>query len=119
MVVVTSVDVHEIADIGYKEWCEYPMRHVNGSGSASITTRCVDHPTTLVLRPSPPELPRPAPRYIYIVQTDTDVEGIGEYHALEPHETIDQYVGTNPFDCAPPLPLPLASRRRGAVTDAG
>ena len=44
MVVVTSVDVHEIADIGYKEWCEYPMRHVNGSGSASITTRCVRHP---------------------------------------------------------------------------
>ena len=44
MVVVTSVDVHEIADIGYKEWCEYPMRHVNGSGSASITTRCVAPP---------------------------------------------------------------------------
>ena len=59
------------------------------------------------------------PRYIYIVQTDTGVEGIGEYHALEPQETIDQYVGTNPFDCAPPLPLPLASRRRGRVTDAG
>ena len=46
------------------------------------------------------------------------MEGIGEYHALEPQETIDQYVGTNPFDCAPPLP-PLASRRRGVVTDAG
>ena len=45
------------------------------------------------------------------------MEGIGEYHALEPQETIDQYVGTNPFDCAPPLPL--ASRRRGVVTDAG
>ena len=74
-------------------------------------------PSARTLRPaSPPELPRP--RYIYIVQTDTGVEGIGEYHALEPQETIDQYVGTNPFDCAPPLP-PLASRRRGVVTDAG
>ena len=57
------------------------------------------------------------PRYIYIVQTDTGVEGIGEYHALEPQETIDQYVGTNPFDCAPPLPLLLPGAP--GVMDAG
>ena len=116
MVVVTSVDVHEIADIGYKEWCEYPMRHVNGSGSASITTRCAAPHSTA----PPPVLLSCCgrlPRYIYIVQTDTGVEGIGEYHALEPQETIDQYVGTNPFDCAPPLPLLLPGAP--GVMDAG
>ena len=41
------------------------------------------------------------------------MEGIGEYHGLEPQETIDQYVGTNPFDCAPPPPPPGLAPPRG------
>ena len=32
---VVSVEVHEIADLGFAPWCEYQMRHINGSAGIS------------------------------------------------------------------------------------
>jgi hypothetical protein len=69
---VVSVDVHDVSDIGYQDWCDYTMRHINGN-----------------------DLTR---RLIYVAKTDTGLEGLGEYHDEEPQSVINQYIGTNPFD---------------------
>jgi len=37
-------------------------------------------------------------RTIYVVHTDTGLVGLGEGHSAESEETIQRYIGTNPFD---------------------
>ncbi|MDE2812826.1 MAG: hypothetical protein OXM01_07385, partial [Gemmatimonadota bacterium] len=66
---VTQIEVHEIA-LAYHDWIAYPLNHYYG----------------------------PASRTIYIAHTDDGRIGLGESGRPEPQETIDQYIGSNPFD---------------------
>ena len=66
---VTQIEVHEIA-LAYHDWIAYPLNHYYG----------------------------PASRTIYIAHTDDGRIGLGESGSTEPQETIDQYIGSNPFD---------------------
>ncbi|MYC70163.1 MAG: hypothetical protein F4X17_05565 [Gemmatimonadetes bacterium] len=66
---VTQIEVHEIA-LAYHDWIAYPLNHYYG----------------------------PARRAIYIAHTDDGRIGLGESGSTEPQETIDQYIGSNPFD---------------------
>ena len=66
---VTQIEVHEIA-LAYHDWIAYPLNHYYG----------------------------PAHRTVYIAHTDDGRIGLGESGGAEPQETIDQYVGSNPFD---------------------
>ncbi len=66
---VTDIEVHEIT-LEYEDWIAYQLNHYYG----------------------------PARRTVYVVHTDNGLEGLGEGGTTEPQETIDQYIGTNPFD---------------------
>ena len=66
---VTQIEVHEIA-LAYHDWIAYPLNHYYG----------------------------PAGRTVYIAHTDDGRIGLGESGGTEPQETIDQYIGSNPFD---------------------
>ena len=66
---VTQIEVHEIA-LAYHDWIAYPLNHYYG----------------------------PAGRTVYIAHTDDGRIGLGESGGPEPQETIDQYIGSNPFD---------------------
>ena len=66
---ITEIEVHEIKH-RYVDWIDYPLMHYEG----------------------------PKTRTIYVVHTDDGLEGLGESGRTEPQETIDQYIGTSPFD---------------------
>jgi len=66
---VTEIEVHEIG-LEYEDWIAYQLNHFYG----------------------------PLRRTVYVARTDTGLVGLGEGHGPEPQETIDQYIGSNPFD---------------------
>ena len=66
---VTQIEVHAIAP-AYCDWLAYPLNHYYG----------------------------PASRTVYIAHTDDGRIGLGESGRPEPQATLDQYIGSNPFD---------------------
>ena len=66
---VTEIEVHRI-QLPYVDWISWQLNHHFG----------------------------PSSRTIYVAHTDTGLIGLGESGQTESQETIDQYVGTNPFD---------------------
>lgn len=66
---ITEIEVHRIT-VPYVDWIAYQLNHFYG----------------------------PTERTIYIAHSDTGLIGLGESGRPEPQETIDHYVGTNPFD---------------------
>ena len=66
---ITDIEVHEIM-LEYQDFLAYQLNHYYG----------------------------PTKRTVYIVHTDTGLEGLGESGGAEPLEVIEQYIGTNPFD---------------------
>ena len=66
---VTEIEVHHIT-VPYVDWIAYQLNHFYG----------------------------PTKRTIYVAHTDTGLIGLGESGRPEPQETIDHYIGTNPFD---------------------
>ena len=66
---VTEIEVHRIT-LPYVDWISYQLNHYYG----------------------------PISRTIYVAHTDDGLVGLGESHNTEPQETIDGYIGTNPFD---------------------
>ena len=66
---VTEIEVHEVV-LEYQNFLAYQLNHYYGSTK----------------------------RAVYIVHTDTGLEGLGESGRAEPSEVIEEYIGTNPFD---------------------
>ena len=66
---ITEIEVHEVM-LEYQDFLAYQLNHYYG----------------------------PTKRTVYIVHTDTGLEGLGESGGAEPLEVIEQYIGTNPFD---------------------
>jgi L-alanine-DL-glutamate epimerase-like enolase superfamily enzyme len=66
---ITEIEVHPIS-LEYIDWIAYQLNHYYG----------------------------PTRRTIYVVHTDTGLIGLGESGSPESQETIDQYIGTNPFE---------------------
>ena len=66
---VTEIEVHEVV-LEYQNFLAYQLNHYYG----------------------------PTKRVVYIVHTDTGLEGLGESGRAEPSEVIEEYIGTNPFD---------------------
>ena len=66
---VTEIEVHEVV-LEYQGFLAYQLNHYYG----------------------------PTKRVVYIVHTDTGLEGLGESGRAEPSEVIEEYIGTNPFD---------------------
>ncbi len=66
---ITEIEVHEIT-LEYVDWIAYQLNHYYG----------------------------PAKRTVYVAHTDDGLTGLGEGHAAEPDEVIEQYIGTNPYD---------------------
>lgn len=66
---ITQIEVHRIS-LPYVDWLTYPLDHYYG----------------------------PSRRTVYVAHTDTGLTGLGEGGSTEPQETIDRYLGTNPFD---------------------
>ena len=66
---VTEIEIHRIT-LPYVDWISSQLYHYYG----------------------------PIARTIYVVHTDDGLIGLGESHNTEPQETIDGYIGTNPFD---------------------
>ena len=66
---VTEIEVHEVV-LEYQDFLAYQLNHYYG----------------------------PTKRVVYIVHTDTGLEGLGESGRAEPSEVIEEYIGTNPFD---------------------
>ena len=66
---VTEIEVHEVV-LEYQGFLAYQLNHYYG----------------------------PTKRAVYIVHTDTGLEGLGESGRAEPAEVIEEYIGTNPFD---------------------
>ena len=66
---ITEIEVHEVM-LEYQDFLAYQLNHYYG----------------------------PTKRTVYIVHTDTGLEGLGESSGAEPPEVIEQYIGTNPFD---------------------
>lgn len=66
---ITEIEVHEVM-LEYQDFLAYQFNHYYG----------------------------PTKRTVYIVHTDTGLEGLGESGGAEPLEVIEQYIGTNPFD---------------------
>jgi len=66
---VTHIESHEIS-LEYVDWLAYPLNHYYG----------------------------PARRTIYVAHADNGLTGLGESGSPESQETIDRYIGTNPFD---------------------
>jgi L-alanine-DL-glutamate epimerase-like enolase superfamily enzyme len=65
----TDIEIHDVT-LEYQDWIAYQLNHFYG----------------------------PSHRRIYIVHTNTGLEGLGEGDAREPAEVIKKYIGTNPFD---------------------
>ena len=66
---VVEIEVHEITP-EYHDWIAYPLNHYYG----------------------------PTQRTVYVVHTDNGLLGLGEGGgAPEPQETLDHYMGSNPF----------------------
>ncbi len=66
---VTEIEVHRIT-LPYVDWIAYQLNHYYG----------------------------PTRRTIYVAHTDAGLTGLGESGSTEPQETLDHYIGTNPFD---------------------
>ena len=66
---VTEIEVHEVM-LEYQGFLAYQLNHYYG----------------------------PTKRAVYIVHTDTVLEGLGESGRAEPSEVVEEYIGTNPFD---------------------
>ena len=66
---VTEIEVHRI-NLPYVDWIAYQLNHYYG----------------------------PSQRTIYVAHTDDGRVGLGESGSTEPQETVDGYIGTNPFD---------------------
>ena len=66
---VTEIEVHEVM-LEYQDFLAYQLNHYYG----------------------------PTKRAVYIVHTDTGLEGLGESGRAEPSEVVEEYIGTNPFD---------------------
>ena len=66
---VTEIEVHEVV-LEYQGFLAYQLNHYYG----------------------------PTKRAVYIVHTDTGLEGLGESGRAEPSEVVEEYIGTNPFD---------------------
>ena len=66
---ITEIEVHEIT-LEYQDFLAYQLNHYYG----------------------------PIQRTVYVVHTDTGLEGLGESGRREPQDVIDQYIRTNPFD---------------------
>ena len=66
---ITEIEVHEIT-LEYKDFLAYQLNHYYG----------------------------PIRRTVYVVHTDTGLDGLGESGRREPQDVIDQYINTNPFD---------------------
>ena len=66
---VTEIEVHEVM-LEYQDFLAYQLNHYYG----------------------------PAKRVVYVVHTDTGLEGLGESGRAEPSEVVEEYIGTNPFD---------------------
>ncbi len=66
---VTEIEVHRIT-LPYVDWIAYQLNHYYG----------------------------PSQRTIYVAHTDDGLTGLGESGSTEPRETVDHYIGTNPFD---------------------
>ena len=66
---VTEIEVHRIT-LPYVDWIAYQLNHYYG----------------------------PTQRTIYVAHTDDGLTGLGESGSTEPRETVDHYIGTNPFD---------------------
>ena len=66
---VTDIEVHEITD-EFVDWEAYQLNHYYG----------------------------PWKRTIYVAHTNTGLVGLGESGSPESQETIEQYIGTSPFD---------------------
>ncbi|MBT4098959.1 MAG: hypothetical protein HOM68_06920 [Gemmatimonadetes bacterium] len=66
---VTDIEVHRIA-LPYVDWISYQLNHYYG----------------------------PTSRTVYVVHTDNGLVGLGESGTTESDETLDRYIGTNPFD---------------------
>ena len=66
---VTEIEVHRIT-LPYVDWIAYQLNHYYG----------------------------PTQRTIYVAYTDDGLTGLGESGSTEPQETVDHYIGSNPFD---------------------
>ena len=66
---VTEIEVHRIT-LPYVDWIAYQLNHYYG----------------------------PTQRTIYVAHTDDGLTGLGESGSTESQETLDHYIGTNPFD---------------------
>ncbi|MSO23599.1 MAG: hypothetical protein EXQ58_10185, partial [Acidobacteria bacterium] len=66
---IADIEVHDIT-LDYEDWIAYQLNHFYG----------------------------PSHRRIYVVHTNTGLEGLGEGDSREPEEIIKKYIGTNPFD---------------------
>ncbi|MBI1930025.1 hypothetical protein HYR99_37960 [Candidatus Poribacteria bacterium] len=66
---ITEIEVHDIT-LEYEDFLAYPLNHYYG----------------------------PTRRTVYVVHTDTGLEGLGESGTRESQGVIDRYIGTNPFD---------------------
>ena len=66
---VTEIEVHRIT-LPYVDWIAYQLNHFYG----------------------------PTQRTVYVVHTDDGRVGLGESGTTEPQETLDHYLGTNPFE---------------------
>ena len=65
---ITEIETHDITT-EYQDWIAYQLNHYYG----------------------------PRGRSVYIVHTNKGISGLGEGQK-EPSETVEQYVGTSPFD---------------------
>ncbi len=66
---ITDIEVHDIT-LEYEDWIAYQLNHYYG----------------------------PSHRTVYVVHTNTGLEGLGESGSREPEEVIQKYIGSNPFD---------------------
>ena len=66
---VTKIETHDIG-LEYHDWLHHVLNHYYG----------------------------PLRRTIYVVHTNKGLIGLGESGSLEPEETRNKYIGTNPFD---------------------
>lgn len=66
---ITDIEVHDIT-LEYQDWIAYQLNHFYG----------------------------PSHRKIYVVHTNTGLEGLGEGDSRESPEVITKYIGTSPFD---------------------
>ncbi len=68
-ITVTDIEAHDIT-VDYHDWIAYKLNHFYG----------------------------PSHRTVYVAHTNNGLIGLGESGSREPDETIEKYIGTNPFD---------------------